>query len=64
MHTQNHISLVVGITYSTMDLTVDESSGSVTVCLTKNITTDGIVEVLLKAEEKPDIPNKADGRLN
>lgn len=47
-----------------MDLTVDESSGSVIVCLTKNITTDEIVEVLLKAEEKPDIPNKADGRLN
>ena len=59
MHTP---SSVVGIDFSTMDVTVNENNGTVTVCLMKNITTDGPITVVFDAEEETGVPNPADGK--
>ena len=45
-----------------MDVTVNENNGTVTVCLMKNITTDGPITVILDAEEETGVPNPASGK--
>ena len=44
-----------------MDVTVNENNGTVTVCLTKNVTTDGPITVILDAEEESGVSNPASG---
>ena len=54
---------VVGIEFDTMDFTVNEDNGTVFVCLTKNITTQGDITITFDAEEEAGVPNPADGEL-
>ena len=44
-----------------MDVVVNENNGTVTVCLTKNITTQGPIMITFDAEEEAGVPNPADG---
>ena len=61
-NTCTHIVTVVGINFSTTDVVVNENNGTVTVCLTKNITTDGPIRVVFDAEEETDATNAASGQ--
>ena len=57
MHNSTHA--VVGIDFTTMDVTVNENNGTVTVCLMKNITTDGPIVIVFDAEEESGVSNPA-----
>ena len=61
-NTCTHIVVVVGIDFSTMDVVVNENNGTVTVCLMKNITTDGPITVVFDAEEEHNVSNPASGQ--
>ena len=63
-NTCTHIVVVVGIDFSTMesDVVVNENNGTVTVCLMKNITTDGPITVVFDAEEEHNVSNSASGQ--
>ena len=57
-----HIVTVVGIDFSTMDVVVNENNGTVTVCLTKNVTTAGPITIEFDAEEETGVSNPASGQ--
>jgi hypothetical protein len=44
-----------------MDVIVNENNGTVTVCLMKNVTTDGPIRVVFGAEEESGASNAASG---
>ena len=47
-----------------MDMTVSENNGTVTMCLMKNITTDGPITVVFDAEEESGVSNPASGEYH
>ena len=60
--THNIIHIVVGINFSIMDVIVNENNGTVTMCLMKNVTTDGPITVVFDAEEESGVSNPASGQ--
>ena len=43
-------------------MVVNENNGTVTVCLMKNVTTDGPITVVFDAEEETNVSNPASGQ--